>query len=152
MVSKHRQCALSSWRGRDVGFLTSTEGCRWFMETTLLTRATNDKTLLINGVVSMDTLWPSGDFGGPAPLLRQELGDGTLLLLGIHYLPAIKKEKLLVGRVVLPACKIWMTYASQKKKVMLTLQYFQHSPHITGSTIKKNNCNASSCGTQHVHQ
>lgn len=107
---------------------------------------------LNNGVISINLLWPAVDVGRPAPLLHRELDGRTLLLLGIHYLPAIKKEKLLVGRVVLPACEIWMTYASQKKKVMLTLQYFQHSPHITGSTIKKNNCNASSCGTQHVHQ
>jgi hypothetical protein len=45
------------------------------------------------------------DVGQAAPFLRQELNDGTMLLLGIHYLPAIKEE-VTRERVTLPNCAI----------------------------------------------
>jgi hypothetical protein len=49
------------------------------------------------------------DVAQAAPFLRQELNDGTLLSLGIHYLPAIKKKVAIGrgrGRVTLPTCGI----------------------------------------------
>jgi hypothetical protein len=36
------------------------------------------------------------DVAQAAPFLRQELNDGTLLLLGIHYLLAIEEEEELL--------------------------------------------------------
>jgi hypothetical protein len=46
------------------------------------------------------------DVGQPAPFLHQELNDGTLLLLGIHYLPAIEKVTIGRGRITLPTFAI----------------------------------------------